>query len=173
VHNRKVKYKAIDTQAIFTEATPAFDLAIPEPDIPFDDEDEDGESESSFVATTLKATSKPTTSTKPLPTQPRISEEQVFAQVEMWLDAQQRRGVPSAHCLTALKAGSYDPAVADIVLQYLLRHGRVQKDIMGIWTESDDECLQARDARKIGAMERKHGSAGVNARFQLLDFMGS
>ncbi|MCJ1430782.1 hypothetical protein MMC27_000132 [Xylographa pallens] len=151
-----------DTQAILQGQTPAFDFSVPEPDEGWD------------------LLMQPPPSSPPIPvdeagyyannegSEELMDEEEMIAILEKWLDTRMESGVDAEILGLALKSTNNDPELADIVLESLERNEGVPTDIRGIWTEEDDECLDAVDARKINAMIEKHGQEGLDRRYEFL-----
>ncbi|KAL8873760.1 MAG: hypothetical protein Q9174_000823 [Haloplaca sp. 1 TL-2023] len=72
--------------------------------------------------------------------------------------------------LLALKAANMDPALSSQALKAMKKSGgsEIPGDMKGVWTEEDDADWESGDARKVARVEKKHGSAGVEARFEFL-----
>ena len=151
-----------DTQGILQGQTPAFDFSVPEPEEGWD------------------ILMQPPPSSPPIPTneagdyvnvespEELMDEEEMIAILEQWLDSRIESGINTEILGLALKSSSNDPNLADVVLESLDRHNEVPTDIRGIWTEEDDKCLEAVDARKINAMIEKHGQDGLDKRYDFL-----
>lgn len=154
-----------DTQAILRGRTPAFDFSIAEPDEGWD---------------MLKSWPP---SSPPIPVSLRsmvdglgeektqvgpTSEEEIIAHLERWMDARMDSGIDVDMVGLALKCSNNHPELADIVLESMKRDEGIPTDVQGIWTEEDDECLEAVDARKINAMIEKHGQEELDKRFEFL-----
>ncbi|MCJ1380294.1 hypothetical protein MMC17_003397 [Xylographa soralifera] len=155
-------YRREDTQAILLGQTPAFDFSIPEPEEGWD------------------LLMQPPPSSPPVPvdeagdyvndewSEELMDEEEMIAILEKWLDTRMESGIDAETLGRALKSTNNDPELADLVLESLDKDEGVPTDISGIWTEEDDECLEAVDARKINAMIEKHGQAGLDKRYDFL-----
>ena len=152
-----------DTQAILQGETPAFDFSVPEPEEGWD-----------------LLIQPPFPSSPPIPIDEAgdyannetpaelMDEEEMIAILEKWLDTRMESGVDAVTLGLVLKSTNNDPELADIVLESLDNDEGVPTDIRGIWTEEDDECLDAVDARKINAMIEKHGQEGLDKRYDFL-----
>ena len=151
-----------DTQAILQGQTPAFDFSVPEPEEGWD------------------LLMQPPPSSPPIPgdeagyyannegSEELMDEEEMIAILEKWLDTRMESGVDAKILGLALKSTNNDPELADLVLESLDRNEGIPTDIRGIWTEEDDECLDAVDARKINALIEKHGQEGLDRRYEFL-----
>ena len=153
-----------DTQAILRGQTPMFDFTVVEPDEGWD------------------ALLPPPPSSPPLQASPNagediadartpevlMDEEEMIANLEKWIDGQIESGYDIETIELALKSTSNELDLADIVLNDMKEYGELPTHVRGIWTEEDDEYLEAVDARKINAMIEKHGQEGVDRRYEFL-----
>ena len=137
-----------NTQALLASKTQVPDFSLPEPDGGWDD-----------------IPSSP-------PIQPPVSptRSEVSTQVDNWIDGRIASGHSQQNVLRALECTSMDTDLAAKVLERLRKGKGVPRDVRGVWTESDDENLEATDARKLERLERKHGGEGVKTRWDFLRY---
>lgn len=152
-----------DTQALLRE-TPQMDFTVAEPDEGWDMQ------------------MPPLPSSPPIPVSQAIAneddiandpevmltEEDLIAKLESWMDAQLESGIDPDALELALKSASNNPDLADIVLECLRKGEGVPEDVRGVWTEEDDECLEAVDARRINRVMEKHGQEALDGRYEFL-----
>ncbi|MCJ1387555.1 hypothetical protein MMC18_000398 [Xylographa bjoerkii] len=151
-----------DTQAILQGQTPAFDFSVPEPE-----EDWDLLMQPPPSSPPVAANEAGDYIKDELPEE-LMDEEEMITILEKWLDTRIESGIDAEILGVALKSTNNDPELADIVLESLNMDEGIPVDIRGIWTEEDDECLEAVDARKINAMIEKHGQEGLDKRYDFL-----
>lgn len=71
--------------------------------------------------------------------------------------------------LSALKCTSMDPELTRRALGSMAENGgAVEVGMKGFWTEEDDGDLECRDARRVKRVEAKHGTEGVERRWEWL-----
>lgn len=97
-----------------------------------------------------------------------MTERDLIAKLETWIDARINSGIDVDHIDLALKSASNHPDLADVVLEALQRGEGVPDDVKGVWTKEDDECLEAVDARRIDQMIGKHGREALDRRYEFL-----
>jgi hypothetical protein len=132
----------LDTQDIFGAETQNVDTTMPEP-----------------AQDTPKAT---TSSRKDLSVHvddehelPESEESDI--DLESWMKKMAQDGHTDASVIDALKCTSMRPRLAEYVLLNM-KHGKgLPRDVPGVWSESDDRTLQGSDARRLRALEEKHG----------------
>ncbi|KAL8715933.1 MAG: hypothetical protein Q9220_000600 [cf. Caloplaca sp. 1 TL-2023] len=96
-------------------------------------------------------------------------------EVNNFLSHHLRAGHDEDSILLALRATSMlDPELAVRVLEWMQTQkqeqgggeGLLPRDWKGVWTKDDDEALESMDARKVKAVEEKHGREGVKGRWE-------
>ena len=88
--------------------------------------------------------------------------------LNLWIKKQIARGYPMDDIRLAMTATTMDFNLAASVLRFLREAGGIPADAPGVWTPDDDANLTARDARKIRALQDKHGSEGLDRRHEFL-----
>ena len=143
-----------NTQAILESETQRPDFDLPEPEGGWD--------------------SVPPSSPPPMASSPQaeseISQTNIGAQVDAWIEAHVDKGFSDEQVESVLKSTSMDTSLADEVLSLMAEKGEMPKNMPGVWTEADDEDLGSTDARKIQRSQDKHGVERWNARFEFLSF---
>ncbi|MCJ1478407.1 hypothetical protein MMC13_007087 [Lambiella insularis] len=167
VESVEIEAKIGDTQAILQGQTPAFDFLVAEPEEGWD------------------VLMNPPPSSPPVPIsalgvtyaineeefeEPPMTEKEIIAQVEEWMDDRVARGIEVDDIGLALKCANNHPVLADMVLESLQRGEGIPTDVQGIWTEEDDECLEAVDTRLINSMIEKHGQKELDKRYDFLRY---
>lgn len=167
-----------------SEHTPFIDLDVPLPEEGWDDEEIDNLDTQALLngTTQLPDLSLPDpedglgdqvpTSPPELPSSPTedLSQEEVNARLEEWINTHVAAGSSTEDAITALECTSLDHRLADQVLEHMAtNHGRIPPDMRGVWTDSDEEDMHSTDARKILAVEEKHGTALYNLRWEFLE----
>ena len=97
----------------------------------------------------------------------------IDAQLEAWIDANTTAGITVDDGLAALKCTSMNTELAERVLQSVRKTKKIPENQRGVWTEIDDEDLEATDARKIERIKLKHGENGLEARWDFLNYYRS
>ncbi|MCJ1406259.1 hypothetical protein MMC19_000324 [Ptychographa xylographoides] len=149
-----------DTQALLQNTVPAYDFTVPEPDEGWD----------AFLPAPPSSPPIPLSSPEAAASPPVIlmPEKEMLAQLEAWMDAHVESGIAIEVVGFALKCTNNEPDLADLVLASLRNGHGVPEDIRGVWTQSDDEGLEAVDARLVRAVIAKHGREGLDARYEFL-----
>jgi hypothetical protein len=135
------RHQRQSTQAIFEAETQAFDAEIPlRPDEPYEMEE--------VTYTTAQ------------------TDSQVLAEDEFWpwIDAQTAAGHAEDTVTSALRATSFNPKLAAMILEARGEH----VDVAGIWSPEDDQVAEGRDAKAIRKLEVKHGKGSVEKRITFL-----
>jgi hypothetical protein len=135
------RHQRQSTQAIYDAETQAFDAEIPLPP------DELYEMEEVTYTTAQ-------------------TDSQVLAEDEFWpwIDAQTAAGYAEDNVTAALRATSFNPKLAAMILE---AKGE-QLDVAGIWSPEDDQIAEGRDAKAIRKLEVKHGKGSVEKRITFL-----
>jgi hypothetical protein len=154
-----------DTQAIFREETPPIDFAIATPDGGWTDSTQPSSPLHDLVSFEHLEDDEAETGKLDgsLPT-----EEDLNSMLDAWIDSHLEEGTSFDDVVAALKATGMDADVADAVLEYMKIDGTLPQ-MRGVWTEEDDACVQAADARGILRMIEKHGQDGYDSRFIFLE----
>lgn len=71
----------------------------------------------------------------------------------------------------AATSTSADPRLFKRVLNALMQTGKIPEGIRGVWTEKDDLMVEGTDARRLKALEEKHGSDGLHSIEGRLNFL--
>ena len=153
------------TQAILRGQTPMFDFTVADPDEGWDALLPPPPSSPPVQASSQIAGEDTADAKTP---EVLMDEEEMIANLEKWIDARMESGVDIEMIELALKSTSNELDLADIVLNDMKEYGEFPTHVRGIWTEEDDEYLEAVDARKINAMIEKHGQEGVDKRYDFL-----
>lgn len=144
----------LDTQALLNSTTQIPDFSLPDPDGGWDVED--------------VPSSPQDIPGSPLPK--NISQDEINARLDAWIDAHVAAGRPADDVILALERTSLDHRLADEVLEYMAMHkGRIPKNVRGVWTDSDDNDMDSTDARRIERLEEKHGSLITKLRWNYLE----
>ena len=154
-----------DTQAILRGQTPIFDFTVVDPDEGWDALLPPPPSSPPVQASSQNAAEEVVDARTP---EVLMDEEEMIANLEKWIDARMEGGFDIETIELALKSTSNELDLADVVLKDVKKYGEIPDHIRGIWTEEDDEYLEAVDARKINAMIVKHGQEGVDQRYEFL-----
>lgn len=151
---RKRMPQDIDTQALFNTETQIPSIDLPPPDGGWDPD--------------LQSSPPLTTESHPAPPfEP--SQSEINALLDAWIDARVEAGHPAADVEFALQRTSMDHDLADRVLAHMRSHGTVPDDMPGVWTEVDDEDLEASDGRRIMRLQAKHGSEALDTRWRYIE----
>jgi telomeric repeat-binding factor 2-interacting protein 1 len=89
--------------------------------------------------------------------------------METWMERMAHEGYKQAAIIDALKCTSLRPDLAEYVLLEIKNGRALPRDVPGVWSESDDRILQGCDARRLRALEEKHG--GWSALDQRREFL--
>ncbi|EGE82813.1 transcription factor Rap1 [Blastomyces dermatitidis ATCC 18188] len=79
-----------------------------------------------------------------------------------------RNAYTQQQVLEALACTTMDPDLADTVLETMAAGKGIPDNVRGVWTQEDDECLEAPDSKGIEAVLQKHGDELFNARFEYI-----
>lgn len=152
-----------DTQALLRE-TPLLDFTVAEPNEGWDAFLEPPPSSPPAPLSQSSSDEDDSSSTPEGP----MTEKEIIAKLEAWFDSCIDIGIDVDIIELALKAASNNPDLADVVLDSLGKGRGVPDNISGIWTEEDDECLEAVDARRIDRVIEKHGVEALDRRYEFL-----
>ncbi|MCJ1245299.1 hypothetical protein MMC30_002503 [Trapelia coarctata] len=152
-----------DTQALLRE-TPQLDFTVAEPDEGWDMQMPPLPSSPPVPISQAVANEDDRADTPEIV----LTEKGLIAKLENWIDAQLKNGIDPDVLELALKSASNNPDLAEIVLDALRKGEGVPDDVWGIWTEEDDECLEAVDARRIDKVMEKHGRDALDVRYEFL-----
>ncbi|KAL8641818.1 MAG: hypothetical protein Q9228_001414 [Teloschistes exilis] len=91
------------------------------------------------------------------------------AEVDECLAQNVALGYKEDEILSALKCTSMDPELTRRALESMAKNGgAVGVGMKGYWTEEDDRDLECGDARRVRRVEAKHGTEGVERRWEWL-----
>jgi len=152
-----------DTQALLRE-TPQMDFTVAEPDEGWD----------LFVPPLPSSPPAPVSQTtageddRDSTPEEMMTERDLIAKLESWIDTRIDSGVDVDLVDLALKSAGNNPDLAEVVLEAFQRGEGVPDDVRGVWTEEDDGCLEAVDARRIDKVIGKHGREALDRRYEFL-----
>ena len=154
----------IDTQGLLSGPTQAPDFSLPEPDGGWD------EPMPSSPPRRVPASSQnfEDTAAEDPESETEENEADITARLDEWIDSHVAAGIEAEDVALALKSTSMEADLAEQILPYLAKHKAIPRDVRGVWTEEDDEDLDASDGRRIGRLQEKHGQEGFDARWEFL-----
>ncbi|CAG7922056.1 unnamed protein product [Penicillium olsonii] len=85
--------------------------------------------------------------------------------IETWMDERLARGAHESHIFEALQCTSMEPTMADKVLKYLSTGKGIPRNVRGVWTPEDDQCLESQEHAKVQRALTKHGMEAYMARW--------
>ncbi|CAG8241351.1 unnamed protein product [Penicillium olsonii] len=85
--------------------------------------------------------------------------------IETWMDERLARGAHESHIFEALQCTSMEPTMADKVLKYLSTGKGIPRNVRGVWTPEDDQCLESQEHAKVQRALTKHGMEAYKARW--------
>ena len=156
--------RTIDTQALLTGQTQVPDFSLPEPDGGWDEvmpssPPNRGPASSQTVEGAMEEKED---------SDAEGNEADITARLDAWIDSHVAAGMEAEDVALALKCTSMEADLAEEVLPYLAKHKTIPRNVKGVWTEEDDEDLDASDGRRIRKLQEKHGQEGFDARWDFL-----
>ena len=156
--------RTIDTQALLNGRTQVPDFSLPEPDGGWDEvmpssPPNRGPASSLTVEVALEEKAD---------NDAEGNEADITARLDAWIDSHVAAGMEAEDVALALKCTSMEVDLAEEVLPYLAKHKTIPRNVRGVWTEEDDEDLDASDGRRIRKLQEKHGQEGFDARWDFL-----
>ena len=158
-----------DTQAILSGGIPDIDLNIPEPDEGWQAfRSSPPPMPSSSKRNNRRGKQKAIEDSRYPKSDLAVANDEGVEVLNSWIKKQLKKGYPLDHVRLAMTATTMDFYLATSVLRYLRKTGGIPSDTPGVWTPADDANLTARDARKILALQDKHGNEGLDKRHEFL-----
>ena len=157
-----------DTQAILSGEIPDIDFGVPEPDEGWHAFQSSPPPIPSSSRRSNKGKEKAVEYNKHSDTDPADANDQGFEVLNTWIKKQLGKGYPMNQVRLAMTATTMDFQLASKVLRFLGETGDLPTDASGVWTPADDAELAAQDARKIRALQIKHGNDGLDKRHEFL-----
>lgn len=149
---RSIPNEVLETQDIYNAETQYPQLTIPLPDLPEEIGDEVLDDESpapidrSHDGTTDNADD-----------------------MGAWMSKMQRKGYDDGQIIESLQCTSMRPDLAEYVLLARQRGEGIPSGVPGVWTAIDDVDLEGGDARRLRALQEKHGWDECVLRREFLD----
>jgi hypothetical protein len=153
----------LDTQEIFGAAIQDVDMTIPDP-VQSDPGQHDGHETPRASFTSSAQLNEPTNDSHE-----HSQPDETEVDMETWMERMAHEGYKQAAIIDALKCTSLRPDLAEYVLLEIKNGRALPRDVPGVWSESDDRILQGCDARRLRALEEKHG--GWSALDQRREFL--
>ena len=156
--------RTLYTQATFASQTQVPDFSLPEPDGGWDGlmpSSPPGRLSAPSQTVEDAADEEPESDTEE-------DEADVTARLDEWIDSHIAGGMEAEDVALALRCTSMEADLAEEILPYLAKQKSIPRNVRGVWTEEDDEDLDASDGRRIRRLQEKHGQEGFDARWEFL-----